>query len=142
MVRRIEWLPALLLPVLLCAAPAAAQDLSDAKDAVTSTDEMAEAASKIGDKAADSLLVRDLLGKEIKGSDGETVGTIDDFVVVPGGRLVAAMVKTDDDTRIAVPFAAVKVTGRAEDAGLDLPVKASEVREMDELKELADKLED
>lgn len=131
------------ITAVAAAAPARAQeDILSATDDLTTASAIAEAATKLAGAVEDRLLIKDLIGKELKGKDGETLGTVEDFVVVAGGRLIAAMVKTEDDERLAVPFAAVKVAGSAEDAGLELPIDASELEDMDELRSLTDALED
>lgn len=71
---------------------------------------------------------------------GDTVGTIEDFAVVPGGRIIAALVSAGDGTVIAVPYAAIKVANAAGTASLDVPVHASELQGMSELKSLANSL--
>lgn len=67
---------------------------------------------------------------------------MENFVVVPGGRLIAALVETEDGTRIAVPFTAVKLADAAEDAHMQVSLGASELQDMDELKSLAESLTD
>ncbi len=119
---------------LLLAGPAAAQDDPFVKMGdLTSAVGIAEAAKKIRDTATAGMLVADLLGKELTGHDGETLGTVENFVVVPGGRLIAAVVETGDGARIAVPFAAIKLAGLR---GQRLPVTVEELRGMTELVDL------
>lgn len=125
------------------AAPAAAADgVPDAVDEIGSASELGDAAEKAVNEAEDSLLIKDLLGKEVKGVDGDTIGEIENFVVVPGGRIVAALVETDDGTMLALPMAALKLAATADDAGIEVPVPASEVVDLDKLKESAEKLQD
>lgn len=120
--------------VLALAAPAAAQDDPFVKMGdLTSATGIGQAAEKIRNTAKDGMLVADLLGKELTGHDGHVLGTVKDFVVVPGGRLIAAVVETDDGQRIAVPFAAIKLEGLR---GQRLPVTAEELKSMTELSEL------
>ena len=52
-----------------------------------------EAASQLSDAAADKLLLADMIGLEITGPNGDTVGTVEDLVAVPGGKLVAAVIR-------------------------------------------------
>ncbi len=131
-------LPALALG-LIVAAPAGAQQVPEAFD-VGSVSDLATMAGEVRGLAEDRLLVRDMLGEPLLGGDGETVGTVEDFVVIPGGRLVAAMVETGDGTRIAVPFAAVKL-GQAAAAGMmQVPLDASDIRGSAELRSLAETL--
>ena len=125
---------------LLTFQPASAQDpLADLPDP-TSPDALREVASRLGEEAKDRALIADLLDKTLKGSDGDTIGKVRDFVLVPGGRLIAAIVETTDGPRIALPFTAVKLVGSAQSRGLEVPLTASEVSEMEELESLADSL--
>ena len=97
-------------------------------------------ASKLGEEAKDRALIADLLDKPLKGSDGDTIGKVRDFVVVPGGRLIAVLVETPDEGRIAVPFTAVKLVGAAQSRGLEVPMTASAISGIAELQSLADSL--
>jgi sporulation protein YlmC with PRC-barrel domain len=89
--------------------------------------------------AQDKLLVKDMLGADVSGPDGKTIGTVENFVVIPGGRIVAAIIATDakDTSRIPVPFSLVKVTRTAGKLGLTLPVGLSELKGMKEIQTLA-----
>jgi sporulation protein YlmC with PRC-barrel domain len=120
---------------------AAAQEMPvELPDSLTDASGIASAARTLAEAGADRLLLADLIGQEIIGSDGSTVGTVEDFVATPGGRVVAALVSMPDGTRLAVPYAAIKVVGAAETAGLEVPVTASELQEMGELRSLAESL--
>lgn len=107
--------------VVLSAAIAAAQ--SNGTDVADLSTAAKDAAETLSQAANDSLLVRDLLGATVTAPGGETSGTVEDLVVVPGGRIVAAIIKTgsDDAERIPVPFAAVKVTRSSSELKLELP---------------------
>lgn len=136
-------LKVLALVPLAWAGFAAAQDLPvDLPDSLTDAAGIASAAQTLGEAAMDRLLIKDLIGTELTGSDGNSVGTIEDFVVIPGGRIVAALIETGDGTRLAVPFAAVKVVNAASQVGLEVPVGASELQGMGELRALASSLTD
>ena len=126
----------------LLAGPAVAADdtLPGVSGSLTNASDLASAAQDLAGMAQDRLLIKDLLGRKLTGNDGETVGTIENFVVIPGGRLVAAVVETGDGTRIAVPFAAVKLASAAQGAGVQATLPASELKGMSELKSLADSL--
>ena len=120
---------------------AAAQNLPvDIPDSLTSTSSIASAAQSLREAGMDKLLIQDLIGKTLSGTDGNTVGTIEDFAVVPGGRIIAALVSTGDGTVIAVPYAAIKLANAAGTASLHVPVRASELQGMSELKSLANSL--
>lgn len=84
----------------------------------------ADATKALGSAAQDKLLVRDLLGAPVSGPGGATVGTIADLVVIPGGRVVAAII-------------AAKVSHTAGKLGLTLPVSLSDLRGMKEVQSLA-----
>ncbi|WP_349371140.1 PRC-barrel domain-containing protein [Salinarimonas sp.] len=105
--------------------PALAQQQSGAAATPTPMprpDGMAEAATALRDAAENALLVRDLLGKEVADPSGGSVGTIANLAVIPGGRIVAAILETPDGTRVPVPFAAVKVAAKASTVSLTKPL--------------------
>ncbi|WP_372426064.1 PRC-barrel domain-containing protein [Salinarimonas chemoclinalis] len=112
----------------LAAAPTLAQDAMPLEDLGGA---ISDAASALEDAGEDALLVRDLLGMELTDPSGETAGTVRDFVVVPGGRLVAALVETPDGARVPVPFAAIKLADRGETARATLSRPLSEVTASD-----------
>lgn len=124
----------------LAAGPTAAQDGGVLPDNLTNASAIASAANSLAGAAQDKLLIRDLLGKQITGSDGNRLGTVENFAVIPGGRIVAAIVSTGGGTTIAVPYTALKVTRAAQQAQLQTTVPASELTGMSELKSLANNL--
>ena len=67
------------------------------------------------------------------------MGTVENFVVIPGGRIVAAIIATDakDTGGIPVPFSLVTVTHTGGKLGLTLPVGLSELKGMKEIQALA-----
>ncbi len=83
--------------------------------------------------------MRDLLGTNVTGPGGSTIGTVADLVVIPGGRIIAAIISTKDKKtgRIPVPFSIVKVSNTAGKLGLALPVSVSELKGMKEIQSLA-----
>jgi sporulation protein YlmC with PRC-barrel domain len=122
---------------------AAAQDLPvDLPDSLTDASSIASAAQALSEAGMDRLLIKDLIGKELTGSDGNTIGTVEDFAVIPGGRIIAALVSTSDGTRLAVPYAAIRVANAATSASLQVPISASELLDMGELQSLASSLTD
>lgn len=123
----------------LTAGAAGAQDLPLPGE-VTSLDDLSAAAETLAGMAADKLLVRDLLGQPLVGAEGAEIGTVENFVVLPGGNLVAALVETSDGGRIAVPFSAVKLGAAVQGAPMELPFAASEVAGLEALSSLADTL--
>ncbi|WP_188914358.1 PRC-barrel domain-containing protein [Salinarimonas ramus] len=132
---------ALVLP--FAAAPALAQDAPATGAPAFSEDvtgSISDAASALADAGENALLVRDLLGMELKDPSGETAGTVRNFVVIPGGRLVAAMVETPDGRRVPVPFAAIKLAGNAQAAEATLDQPLSELSADDAFGELEDAL--
>jgi hypothetical protein len=98
----------------------------------------ADAAKALGSAAQDKLLVRDLLGAPVSGPGGGTVGTVADLVVIPGGRVVAAIIAAKDKKigRIPVPFSAAKVSHTTGKLGLSLPVSLSDLKGMKEVQSL------
>ncbi|UEM18583.1 hypothetical protein JL100_015810 [Skermanella mucosa] len=135
---------AILLPALILVAasmqttPAMAQT-TGAQTMTDVTSAAKSAAKTLGSAAQDKLLVRDMLGAGVSGPGGKTVGTVEDLVAIPGGRIVAAIIATDaaDMGRIPVPFTMVKVSRTAGKLGLDLPVGLSELKNMKEIQALA-----
>ena len=129
---------ALALPFLL-PLPLAAQELSpEALGELTSLDGLGAAADRIAQAAEDPILIRDLLGQEIAGADGTAIGTIEDMAVIPGGRIVAAIV-TVDGTRIAIPYAALKLDTAA-DVAAEVGFTADELKGSEALTSLANTL--
>ena len=120
------------------AAPACAQNTGMLPESLTSASSIASAAKTLQQAAQDKLLVRDLLGTQITGANGDTLGTVENFAVIPGGRIVAAIVSTGSGTMIAVPFTALKVANTGQQ--LQTTVPASELTGMSELQSLADSL--
>lgn len=114
--------------------------LPDAVEDLASRDGIAAAASKLAGEGKDRLLLTNMLDEKIKGSDGETIGTVKDFAVIPGGRVIAAIVETDDGMRIAIPYGAVKVAVSADALGLEVPVNSSDIQSLSELESLAESL--
>lgn len=133
-------LPRAVALILCGAAPVAAQQVPTGPVDVGSISELASMAQDVGAMAADKLLVRDMLGQPLLGEGGETVGTVEDFVVVPGGRIVAALVETQDGSRIAVPFTAVKLGQAASSGMMQVPLPASELTGAEALRSLASQL--
>lgn len=129
--------PATLIPFAWGSIAGAQELLVDIPDSLTDASSIASAAQTLSEAGMDRLLIKDLIGKELTGSDGNTAGTVEDFVVIPGGRVIAALVSTSDGTQLAVPYAAIKVVNAAGNAGLQTPVTASELRGMSELQSLA-----
>ena len=116
---------------------ASAQDALELPGEIADSEAMASAARSILDAGIDKILIADLVGATIEGPEGEALGTVENLVAVPGGRLVAALMTLEDGTRIAVPYQALKVQGAAETLEAALPVGADELSGMDELTDLA-----
>ena len=123
----------------LGAAPAVAQ-MSALPEEITSPSALESAAQTLANEGQDSVLIRDLLGKPIVGEGGSEIGTVENFAVVPGGGLAAAIVRTPDGGQLAIPFKAVKVGSAAGSAPMQVPFAASEVMGMSALSSLADTL--
>jgi len=130
---------ALALLAVACG-PAVAQDVPDAGEALPA--DVGEAAELLRGAAEDALLLRDLLGTEIGDPGGDTVGTVANFVVIPGGRIVAAVIETSDGDRLPVPFAAVKLQARSGEAQAVLDRPLSELREDADFEALRDAVPD
>jgi ribosomal 30S subunit maturation factor RimM len=125
-----------LLAALILPAAAWGQGI-DLPDEIAGSEAMAQAATTIAEAGADKVLIADLIGMEVAGPEGEPLGTIEDLAAIPGGRLVAALMTLEDGTPIAVPYAALKVTGARDALEATLPVAAEELSGMAELRDLA-----
>lgn len=122
---------------------AAAQDMPvDIPDSLTSAASIASAAQTLHKAGMDKLLVKDLIGKTLTGAEGDTIGTIENFAVIPGGRIIAALISLGDGTMIAVPYAAIQVANAAGVAAPNVPISASDIQGMSELRSLASSLTD
>ena len=130
------------LGLCLMAPVTSAQDVLDLPDEIAGSEGIADAAQAIADAGVDKLLIADLVGSTLEGLGGEALGTVENLVAVPGGRLVAALVSLEDDTRIAVPYAALKVSAAAGTVSVTVPMSADELRGMTELRDLAASLGD
>lgn len=104
-----------------------AQDVPDAGAALPA--DVGGAAELLRGAAEDALLLRDLLGTEVSEPGGNAIGTVENFVVIPGGRIVAAVIETSDGDRLPVPFAAVKLEAKSGEAQAALDRPLSELRE-------------
>ena len=120
----------------LAAGPAMAQSPLDTIDGA-----IGDAADKIGEMAADQLLIKDFLGLELTGTDGDSVGTVRDFVAIPGGNLVAALVETSDGTRILVPWELLAVES-ADGKAIEATQTAADLTGSQKLVDLASQLAD
>ena len=120
---------------------AAAQDL-ELPDEIAGSEGLAQAATTIAEAGVDKILVGDLIGLEVKGPDGEVLGTVEDLAAIPGGRLVAALMTLEDGTPIAVPYAALKVTGVRDALEATVPLAAEELAGLAPLADLARSLGD
>ncbi|TFL20123.1 PRC-barrel domain-containing protein [Jannaschia formosa] len=128
-----------LLSLILLAAPLplAAQDLPE-PDALLSG--AADAAERLRDAAEDRLTLADSLGAEVIGPDGESIGTVEDFVALPGGNLVAAVIAREGGDRIALPWDIVQA-GLAAGSEIEIPMTGSELDGAEALQDLSDALD-
>lgn len=133
-------LPPIIAVVLV--SQAVAQQTMTGVPAPASPDDLGALADTVRGIAADKILIRDLLGKEVTGTDGEAIGTVEDFAVIPGGalpgaQLVAVIVTRPDGDRLALPFTAVRIGMSGATRTLSLPFAASEVTGVAALSDLA-----
>lgn len=132
--------PALLAALLALPVPAAAMEpLQGLADPDAVADLAANAAAVVSEKARDTLLVRQMLGREITGPDGETVGTLGNLVMVPGGRVAAIIVLPASGEPVVLPYQALKLSAAAaadEAVGLSLPLDLEEARSLGPVQEL------
>lgn len=119
---------------LMFSAPVAfAQDTLDLSSASS------DAVSALSDAAEDKILIADLIGADVSDPSGDVVGTVDNLVAVPGGRIVAAIIKPEDDgDLLPVPFQAVKLSQGADKASVALPDTIGDMRDSSEVKDLSD----
>ena len=99
------------------------------------------AAEALKGAAEAKLLIADLIGADVTGPDDRKLGTVDDLVAVPGGRIVAVVLSIEGGERLPVPFELVKVARAADAAGVSLPVTLDELRADEAIRTLADALE-
>ena len=133
-------LPPILAAILV--SQAVAQQSMTGVPAPASPDDLGALAETVRGIAADKVLIRDLLGKEVTGTDGDAIGTVEDFAIIPGGalpgaQLVAAIVVTPDGDRLALPFTVVRIGMSGATRTLSLPFAASEVTGVAALSDLA-----
>lgn len=127
--------PATAALVVLTGAAALAQDLPDLSSASS------DAVSALSDAAESKLLIADLIGANVSDPSGNTVGTVDDLVAIPGGRIVAALIKpSDGGDLVPVPFKAVKVSQTADKASAALPDTLGAMRDSSAVQKLSDAL--
>ena len=126
------------LVTLLLATPvpfaAHAQSLGDLAGAAKG------AAEALKEAAADKLLVADMIGAEVTDPSGATVGTVENLVAVPGGKLVAAILKVEGG-RLPVPYEMVKVSRAQEKLGVTVPVSLEDLRGDEAVRALAEALD-
>ncbi len=107
---------ATLIATAMLALPVRAQDLPDVATATK------DALSALESAGRERLLVGSLIGSDVSGPDGEVVGTVDDLVVIPGGRIVAALIQPRDGGDVVpVPYQLVKLSHGAETVSAFLP---------------------
>jgi sporulation protein YlmC with PRC-barrel domain len=107
-------------------------------ETLTKPSAIADAATKAADelakKAKDSVLASEMIGRQVTGPGGDNLGTVQDLVVIPGGQVMAILVKpSGGGAPVALPYRALKVSGAAKAAdqlGLSLPVSLDEARGM------------
>jgi sporulation protein YlmC with PRC-barrel domain len=130
---------AALIGAPLLAGSAASQDAgSGSAPPLDTASKLISAAKSLSEVAKDALLIKDLLGLEVAGADGKSLGTVENFAVAPGGRLIAALLELKDGGRmIALPAGAIKLASAAQGGSLDLLVPASDVTSAAELESLA-----
>ncbi|WP_334061076.1 PRC-barrel domain-containing protein [Limimaricola cinnabarinus] len=124
----------------LIAGPAGAQSPLDGIDGAMGGP-IGDAVEKLGEMAADQLLIRDFLGMELTGAEGETVGTVRDFVAIPGGKLAGALVETSEGTRILVPWQLLSVES-ADGKAIRATQAAADLTGSQDLVDLASQLSD
>lgn len=142
-------MPRILAPLALAliAAPLTlSAEVDEAVEALTDPAAIGDAASQAADelasKAEDKVLASEMIGREITGPDGDTLGEVEDLVVVPGGKVMAVLVRPSDDGElVALPYQALKVSAAAEggdELGLSLPVDLEEARAIDGMQALTE----
>lgn len=131
-----------LFAALLGAGMAQAQDISAPDVGSMAPGDVASAANSavqaLTSAAKDKVLVKDLLGASVTVPGGDTVGTVENLVVLPGGRVIAAIIatKSSQTGRIPVPFASVKLSQASGKIGVMLPASVSELNGMTEVQKL------
>jgi sporulation protein YlmC with PRC-barrel domain len=116
-------LPALTAAIVLVPALAPAQEVPGLSQIEGAAGDLLDRGIDLG---ADVLLIADLLGREVVGPDGGSLGTVEDFVLIPGGNLVAALIARPDAPTIALPYEAVSA-GVAVNGPVEIPMTGAEI---------------
>lgn len=110
----------------LTSAAAFAQNAPDLSSAAS------EAVSMLKSAAKDRLLIADLLGSDVTGPSADKVGMVENLVAIPGGKIVAALIKpSDDGSTVPVRFAAVKISQNSGNVSASLAQSLSDLRGSD-----------
>ena len=133
--------PALLLAAALALplSATAAEPLQGLADLDAIGDLAGNAAQTLTEAARDKVLARKMLGSEVTGPGGKTIGTLDNLVIVPGGQVAAVIIKPKDGKPLALPYQALKLSAAAsagKAAGVSLPMSLEDARGMDAVKKL------
>ncbi|WP_420391268.1 PRC-barrel domain-containing protein [Acuticoccus sp.] len=99
------------------------------------------AVDALSDAAEDRLRIADVLGASVTGPSGETVGTVEDLVAIPGGRLVAVILSLEDGGRLGVPYQTLAVSRTSDALGLSLPVGIDDLRQNETVSQLSSALD-
>ena len=128
--------------LVVSVSPALAEDANPVEaltDPTAISDAAASGLEALQDASADKVMVSAMMGRKVRGPGGETLGTLEDLVVIPGGKIVAILVRPDEGEPVALPYQALKVSGAASaagEAGLSLPVGLDEARAMEGMQAL------
>lgn len=115
----------------VAATAAHAQAPSEVASAVT------EAASQLKSRGKDKIMISKVLGSQVKGPSGQTYGTVDDLVIIPGGRVVAALIKPSDGGDIVpIPYTALKLGSASAKGNVVISQSLDEIRDSQATEEL------
>ena len=129
----------LIVPTALSAQTAGTDVAQTLSDPSAIADSASKAASTLTGKAKEHVLVRQMLGQQVTGPGGDVLGTLDNLVVVPGGQVVAVVVKPEQGQPVVLPYQALKVSAASsasEKLGLTLPMSLKEAKDMSAIQDL------
>lgn len=106
------------------AGPVLAQDKTSPDDFAQTA---GDAVATLRDAATEKVLIRDLLGQDVTGPSGRSLGTVENFAMIPGGRLVAIVLQLTDGDRVALPYQVLTVSTAAETLELSVPMDTTAI---------------
>lgn len=84
-------------------------------------------------QSADQIMASDLMGMSVRGAQDESIGEIDDMLVDPQGRVVAAVIGVGGflgigEKDVAIPFESIQLAGTSSDRHVVLSKTKDELK--------------